>query len=124
MARVTEYTRRDRRDALIVKLRGKGWSLRRIGRHPDVNLSGSAVHAILNPAAEPDVADLRLLQSLEDDRGDALNILHRHRLRYLFPPGDPRAKVAERLYRRDGPLTWDEAAVALNVSPGWLRDEM
>jgi hypothetical protein len=39
---------RSERDALIRKLRDAGWSLRRIGRHEDVQLSAAAVHAILH----------------------------------------------------------------------------
>ena len=117
MARITEYTRRDRRNALIMALRGKGWSLRRIGRHPEVNLSVAAVHLVLNPADDDDDLaaddvpdDLRRLESLAADDGDVLNVLHLHRLRYAFPPDDPRAAVAVALGRRDGPPpTWAEA---------------
>ena len=35
------------RDDVIRGLRAKGWSLRRIGKHPDVQLSAAMVHEIL-----------------------------------------------------------------------------
>jgi hypothetical protein len=45
--------RRGRRNELIHRLREQGSSLRRIGHHPEVQLSAARVHAILQPDAAP-----------------------------------------------------------------------
>jgi hypothetical protein len=50
---VANYTR-ERRNELIGELRAAGWSLRRIARHPHVNPSVGAVHAILNAEVDDD----------------------------------------------------------------------
>ena len=109
MTRITEYTRRDRRNALIMELRGKGWSLRRIGRHPDVQLSVSAVHEIAT-AAEAAIADdddddndgdnesAAVAEGVERT-GDLRNALELYRAVYANDPPDPAAVAAWRTYK-------------------------
>jgi hypothetical protein len=66
---MANYTREPRND-LIRKLRGQGWSLRRIGAHPKVRLSVGAVHAVLH-ADDADVDDVddagRVPPPVDDD---------------------------------------------------------
>ena len=89
--------KRGPRNDLIRQLRERGWSMRRIARHPDVDLSVAMVHLILNPAVDDDDADVEVEPVIELTEGRR-NLLELYRACYAEVP-DPAATAAWEAYR-------------------------